>query len=366
MSLFKELKNLYRSDRFQHEDFHTEIVAQVLRNSPELTLGWLRSLTITDLTKADHITITTQHKFEKLPEHLTDSRPDMAIRLAEGEKREFILIESKVGSRQGETQLNRYVQILAAEKKTEELKKASLVFITLNYEADTVDRTAYPCVNIRVTRWFEFYNKLKAHLEKNSDGLAKELKLFMEENRMSLGNQFRSTDLVAMENFVSARALMDETLDGEVSDEAREILGGVRNRPRDLEQQLRDLKRYTIFTMFDQNNFDCVIGYWFPNESPDAPVWVGIYLSYSPDASMRPELTEAFREWITVPGSSWSLKPGDRGWISMHKGQPIPALMGGKDHVRAIKDHLLALLNEVGEFKKRYPRLGWGNAAPEV
>ena len=51
MSLFKQLERLYRPDRFQREDFHTEIVAQVLRNSDELTLAWLRSLDVTKLVK---------------------------------------------------------------------------------------------------------------------------------------------------------------------------------------------------------------------------------------------------------------------------------------------------------------------------
>ncbi len=51
MSLFKQLENLYRPDRFQREDFITEIVVQVLRDSKELTLEWLRSLGVTDLKK---------------------------------------------------------------------------------------------------------------------------------------------------------------------------------------------------------------------------------------------------------------------------------------------------------------------------
>ncbi|MGA2659027.1 MAG: hypothetical protein ABSH34_16110 [Verrucomicrobiota bacterium] len=60
MSLFKQLEKLHRAERFQREDLHTEIVAQVLRNSRELTLEWLRSLNVTDLKKAGDIEITTQ------------------------------------------------------------------------------------------------------------------------------------------------------------------------------------------------------------------------------------------------------------------------------------------------------------------
>ncbi|MGB7749415.1 MAG: PD-(D/E)XK nuclease family protein [Verrucomicrobiia bacterium] len=142
MSLFKQLEKLYRPDRFQREDFLTEIVVQVLRDTPELTLGWLRSLGVTDLKEADHIKIDPQVIFRKLAGHNTDSRPDIAISLVEGGNTELILIESKVDSKQGDTQLQRYADHLAAEKKRKALKKTSLVFITRDYEAATVALTA--------------------------------------------------------------------------------------------------------------------------------------------------------------------------------------------------------------------------------
>ena len=39
MSLFSQLRQLYRPDRFQLEDFHTEIVAQVLQDHAAELLG---------------------------------------------------------------------------------------------------------------------------------------------------------------------------------------------------------------------------------------------------------------------------------------------------------------------------------------
>ena len=44
MSLFSKLQRLISDGRTQLEDFHTEIIAHVLRNSPELTLKWLKKL----------------------------------------------------------------------------------------------------------------------------------------------------------------------------------------------------------------------------------------------------------------------------------------------------------------------------------
>lgn len=355
MSLFKQLEKLYPTDRFPRENFHTKIVAQVLRDSHELTLAWLRSLNVTELMKADNIRIITQETFGKLLGHLTDSRPDITIRIVADGKNELILIESKVESQQGSTQLQRYAEILAAEKISKALDRTSLVFITRDYEAAIATSTD-PHFNFRVTRWFKFYKTLKAHLEKNSDGLSKQLKLFMEENRMSLGNQFRSTDLVAMENFLSARALMDETLDGEVSVKARKILGKVSNLKNHVEEQLRDQKRYTVFSELE--GFDCAFGYWFPHENPDKPVWVGITLNSNPSAALRKEVIQAFHDWQQESNGSWQLD-NENEWIGIRKGKAIQSLIAGDDHIRAIKDYLLDLLEEVRGFKKAHSVLRW-------
>jgi hypothetical protein len=362
MSLFKQLEKLYRPDRFQREDFHTEIVAQVLRNSQTLTLAWLRGIGVTHLGSVDDVKIDTQVKFEKLAEHPTDSRPDIEIRLVAGEKTELILIESKIGSKQHDNQLERYAELLA-EKKSEALEKTSLVFITRDYEAARIDKPTDSSFIFRRARWFEFYNCLKAHV--NGDGLARELKLFMEENRMSLGNQFRSTDLVAMENFLSAKALMDETLDGEVSEKARKILGSVSNLKK-APNQLRDYQRYIVYSSFE--GFECLIGYWFPHENPDVPIWVGVRLYSDPDAPVRKEVIQAFRGWIEKPGGTWLAEQLDdeKAWSSIRNVKAIRSLMVEEDHVQAVKDHLLKLLGEVGQFKQTYHDLPWATSVTEV
>src|ERR1700722_9254319 len=105
-NLFKKLPSLCSSSDW-HEDFLTEIVAQVLRDSQGLTLDWLTALKATDLKKAKVI-VNTQVRFDKLDGHTTDSRPDIVVSLIEGDARDLVFIESKKGSRQGDTQLLRY------------------------------------------------------------------------------------------------------------------------------------------------------------------------------------------------------------------------------------------------------------------
>ena len=324
----------------------------------------MRRVGATTLEKAK-INIATQETFEKLDGHSTASRPDISIRLEANGKTELIFVESKLPSTQGVDQLQRYADHLAIEQKKKSLAKASLVFITLNYEA----AAALVVVNSQFqpafysTRWFQFYQHLKAHV--NGDGLARELKLFMEENRMSLGNQFRSTDLVAMENFLSAKALMDETLNGEVSDSAWEILSNVSTLKK-APNQLRDHHRYVIYAGFGRWDFECLIGYWFPSQNPDEPVWVGITLGSNPNSEIGKTAIEAFRGWVKKSGNSWSTEQiDDSGWSEIHKCKPIQTFMVGADHVRAIKDHLLSSLEEVREFKAAFPNLAWGESSGE-
>lgn len=92
MGLFRQLQRLYRPEKFQFEDFHTEIVAQVLQNSPALTLAWLKAIAATGLSKVDYIDVRTQTTLEPLIHHSTASRPDIAIILSLDAKRELILL----------------------------------------------------------------------------------------------------------------------------------------------------------------------------------------------------------------------------------------------------------------------------------
>jgi hypothetical protein len=358
MSLFQQLRRLYRPEKFQFEDFHTEIVAQVLKNSEALTLAWLGSIRATRLDKADHIKVRTQETFPPLAHHLTASRPDITIRLVSDAKAELIFVESKQGSTLGLDQLQRYAEHLHAAQQDEGLHNVALVFITRDYEVAESPLLAdlQFQLNFQRTRWFEFYPHLKAHL--NGDGLAKELKLFMEENRMSLGNQFRSTDVVALENFRSAKALMNETLIGEVSVAAGSILGKVI-----VKKALDELNyngRYIIYSQFDNWNLECLIGYWFPNENPDEPVSVGVILGCNPSTDTGRKAIEAFRSWTKKPDCSWaSEKVNDQDWSELRNLKSIQTFMAQANHVRAIKTHLLQLLEEVREFKTAFPHLPW-------
>jgi hypothetical protein len=112
---------------------------------------------------------------------------------------------------------------------------------------------------------------------------------------MSLDNQFRAIDLVAMENFLGAKKLLDETLDGEVFNMAKKVLGKVTVSKKAI-SQLRDYNRYIIYTSFG-TDFECLIGYWFP-ENPDDSLWAGVVLASDPRSAIRQKVIHAFRGWL--------------------------------------------------------------------
>src|SRR5205814_1128412 len=171
-------------------DFHTEIVAQILRNSEAFTTGWLRDIGAIDSQISNVLSVKTQEKFEALDSDEAGSRVDMVIRLHGNVVRQIVFIESKLDSTENPGQLPKYSAVIA---KQEGFDRSAVVFITRDFEAPRPP----PVIT---SRWFAFYNQLTklSHL----DPLQHELKLFMEEHNMAIRNKFRSVDTLALESFL--------------------------------------------------------------------------------------------------------------------------------------------------------------------
>jgi len=308
MSLFDQLKRLYRRDKFQMEDFHTEIVAQVLRNSEALTLEWLRSLNATRLEVPLKLTITPQEKFAALEQDQPGSRVDIVIRLVKDGQREMIFIESKIGSTENWKQLEKYAGVIATQ---EGFGKRTIIYVTRDFEM--------PKPAVITTRWSNFYQHLKAHV--NGDGLASQLKLFMEKNRMSQRNQFTAIDSLALGNFLAAKSLMDDTLWSGVHTEFKQVLGKVSGQ-REAMKQLREQARYVISVGLGTRDFDCFMGYWLPDDQPTEVAWVGLMLYSDPRSSIRKEVVSAFRNFVSKTGNGWEEDELDdeKAWGTIYKG----------------------------------------------
>ncbi len=373
MSLFRETLRLCSSDKERAEDLLTEIVAVVLQNSHDLALAWLETIGVPVENDAQIVSIGTQERLAALPGHATDSRVDLVIRLAAGDGRHIIFIEAKVGSKENvsapaptansddaetnkpQRQLQTYAELLVqlCQKNN---ARGSLVFITRDYQPVVPPPGAGLAFSFHASRWFRFYYLLKSG--KNSDGLVRELMLFMKEKGMSIGNQFRSVDLVALDHFLGAKLLMDETLN-EMTPRWRKILGkgGRIHRAWGLLRMRGG--QYMIQTKF--SGFEVLLGYWLPYEDPDVGVSVGILISCQPSGEHHEALVSAFRAWSKEQAPKWGSQ-----WMNDPKGPPVVArwewlraLQTTDDHVAQVKAFFNVLLDDLQTFKIRFPELPW-------
>lgn len=218
----------------------------------------------------------------------------------------------------------------------------------------------------RQTRWFVFFELLKGYAD--DDGLATQLKLFMEENRMSLRNQFTAVDCVALEGFLAAKSLMDETLWSGVADAFAKTLGKVSASSVAM-TQLRKHNRYIMLTGFGKNwDFQCLLGYWLPNDGPGDQVWVGVMLESNAKSPVRSKIDAAFRAFAKKQGASWEHDCLDsvKEWGTFYKGESLSVFLGKPDHIQAIKHFFVELLKELEKFKKQAPNLPWIANMPET
>src|SRR5713101_7556620 len=109
MALLRSLFRLFPTGAVALEDFHTEVVGYVMGSLPDSTVAWLHEIGATEIVKADKVIVTTQEELSALEGHVTGSRPDIAIRLSKDRERELVYIESKIGSTEGNRQLDRYL-----------------------------------------------------------------------------------------------------------------------------------------------------------------------------------------------------------------------------------------------------------------
>jgi hypothetical protein len=353
MSLFSKLQRLIADGKTRSEDFHTEIVAQVLNNSPTLTVKWLASLNLTKPEPAERVCVATQEEFDPLGTHETGSRPDISIRLERPRSAELVFLESKVGSMEGDRQLERYADHLAARLGFE---SRSLVYITRDFEPKQPPQNDK--IRFRQLRWYDFYRFLKN--EPQTSDLIKELIIFMEENNMSQSNQFSTIDILALSNFQKARKIMDVTMWEEVRGKFLRTCGGV-STPKRCMAQMDENDRYVMYVYHGEGmQFETLLGYWMMNESVTDYPEIGVEINVGPKTKHRGAIVSAMREYEKANSGRWkSHLANDREWGGIFRKRGLQDFLAEEDQVKKIIGYLNGLLDDVAEFRKRYPKLPW-------
>ncbi len=249
------------------EDLFTEAVARLFETRPQLCISWLEEAElITPPSKAgagrEAVHIVTQRPFAPLEQHDTVSRPDLLIEVywlsgeefaENGSVADVVMVESKIGSKEGPEQLKRYAEHL--EGMTDFSSKA-LVYITRGYDPkDAVEvLSGLSEVRFEQLRWHDFYRFLQT-VEK--DALVEEVMAFMEERGMARSYRFSTGDLMALSGVPRAFEILDETLGGEVRSELESFAGNKIRRETHSIWEMRTFRRYLTRAFLHRHDLFC-------------------------------------------------------------------------------------------------------------
>lgn len=244
MTLFSRLLRLH-GETVPLEDFFTEIVTYLFSTSHKLLCDWIVYADLLDINDHSRSHIVSQPKFTALEHHGIDSRPDMLIEILDNQSRDVIIIESKIGSSEGQDQLRRYAEILA---ELPNIRQGLLLYITRNFEPKNekiiLRKLSRRKVRFRQLRWYTFYNFLRLQ---PSNIFIMEVIKFMEEKGMAQSNQFTVTDILTLSNMSKVLSLMDETMWGEVKIKFQKVISPKVCSPRKSIDFLRDWGRYIMY-----------------------------------------------------------------------------------------------------------------------
>ncbi|MHC5815210.1 MAG: hypothetical protein ACYT04_04575 [Nostoc sp.] len=363
--MFTNLLNLHSASK-PLEDFFTEIVAYFLSINSNVLVDWLKHHLIISEDEYSEIGILTQQNYKPLASHIRGSRPDIVVKLLNDLNTDIIFIESKIASIEGENQLKNYAEILSKIPNT---RDRILIYITRNYdpkkESEILDLNLSPRVKFYQLRWYQFHAFLK---KRTTDILAKEILIFMENNRMSQNNQFSSIDLLTMVNFNKTLNLMEATLSEEIRDKFAENFGNVTRKQTTSLTQFRAKSRYIVYTHFSGWNAWCGLGYFDlnPDILTDYPS-LGILLEVSPSFVNRQQIIESMRKVINEQPIIWghSNLYKSQEWSSIFYRKSLQYFLSTEDHLFAIKSFFLESINELKKIQNSYFDFPWKGVSTE-
>jgi|GEM_PF-2849635 len=340
-SLFSRLFKYRSSDkRVQQENFLTEIFAFLLKN-PALVAAFLNECGVAIQGQPENIKIDTQQSFSTYPERI---QPDIFVRFFVDNQKWLVFIENKVGAREGENQLDRYLGYLSKEVNKD--TNCALLYLTRYYDPKLVDPPLG--VIFKPIRWGQVYSIL-AKFEDNV--FVSQARLFMEENNLSLSRDFSTNEITAMMHWNTVRTMMDNSLE-----EAQERLKQITGIKRLYQEDVGD------YLYIAGKSLAIEIGYYLEDIAKEATdedfPYVGSAIVVYPEHRNREQITSAFMEF-EKKGRNWKLRgdPKDKNdeiWVE--KLLLLKEFMKSKDHISSIQQWFLKeILPDIEEFLKDNP-----------
>jgi len=353
------------------EDLFTEAVARLFERRPEICLNWLDELElITSASGEDqrYTSVSTQKSFVALDEHGMGSRPDLIVEVhhAAGDEElesstEIVMIESKIGSWEGQEQLKRYAGHLSNMSGT----RRTLIYITRAYDPKDEEEILAGTKGVEFCqlRWHDFYTFLQ---KVETDALVEEVMLFMEEQRMARSYRFSTADLMALSGVPRAFEIFDETFHGEVQAELVAFAGNkIDKKELYTWAPIRNNKRYIMVAHLNGGDLDCFVAYELrtPDGYPEARVYLEAWTEQPGRKVARKASVAAMRKIALRDEWDGAGLDNPAGPLAVWRGQSLASLLHEEDHVAAVKrffiESIRELREELTEFKKENPDLPW-------
>ncbi|WP_367343631.1 PD-(D/E)XK nuclease family protein [Methanomethylovorans sp.] len=359
MALFTNLLKL-NPNQIPLEDFFTEIFTYLLKSDSVLFSKWIQDFNISNINFNDFF-VSTQESFDALDNHYSGSRPDILIELSNDNEKVLIFIECKIGSEEGQDQLQRYAEHL---DNIGNIDDKYLIYLTRDYDAKDQDYIFKNCKNrknivFKQFRWYQIYQFLSRFNRGIDNILISETLNFMEENGLSGSNQFTSIDILTITNFPRVRKMMEETMSGEVLKRFENIAGANNPRHSTALNDLKDHNRY-VYLQEQKDKFQLILGYFMNNLAIESYPKVGISINLSPKASERKQIMEVMKK-IVSSSDKWkgyNLNESNN-WAVISQTKSLDYFLSQEDHIVAIQKYFLELLDEMETIKKNYPQLQW-------
>ncbi len=182
----------------------------------------------------------------------------------------------------------------------------------------------------------------------------------MEEYDLSGDNRFTNVDILALTNFTRVRNMMDETMQGEVSDRFAEVAGGISSVSFRL-NQLKNFNRYTHLQNQNDKHFELLLGYWIDNSKITSTPRIGIQVNVGPAAANRNIIVDSMRDIVKSNPDKWyghNLTEANK-WTNIAQELKLEQFLNEEDHIKAIQRYFLNLIDELDEIKKEYPNVPW-------
>ena len=352
------------------EDLFTEAVARLFEIRPQLCLAWLKSVGLLTAPVVDtgqaYIRVSSQRTFTALDHHDTDSRPDLIIEIyrspeesaEDGVVTDVVMIESKIGSKEGPEQLRRYAEHL---DRMAGFGNKTLAYITRSYDPkDSGDVLSGLSGNIgfKQLRWHDFYRFLQT-IEK--DALLEEVMTFMEEQGMASSYRFSAADLIALSGVPRAFEIFDETLGGEVKAELESFAGSkIRRESRGLDH-IRRFGLYIVTAQLHGDDLYSNVGYQM--STSDGYPEASVTLQTRPKAVGRESSIEAMRKISLRDGWEGHELNNLTEWSYVTRAVSLTQMLPEEDHVAAVQIFFIESIHQLREeltaFKGENPDLPW-------